>query len=261
MGRVDKNIGFRRNIYREWMDAAAAFCTETDDASDLRARLDPIVAVQVPSRANRRMALDILINIWVKSGVSHPALRGEAVALYAGSEKPADRLWLHYGMASLAYPFFRLGAITIGQLSRHTEVITAKEVKARMVAEMGQLGALENAADRILFTLRNWGILAETDRRYAYRPLRRSLGASSPALEEWMLAAALTAHPAEELPFEDLVRLPELFPFRFAIGVDQLRRSRRFGVHRQGAGWDMVSVTREGSRIAASKPNRLPLGE
>jgi hypothetical protein len=33
-----------------------------------------------------------------------------------------------------------------------------------------------------------------------------------------------------------------LFPFRFALGVDQIRKSERFEVHRQGAGWDMVRV-------------------
>ncbi|NTV11870.1 MAG: glycine cleavage system aminomethyltransferase GcvT, partial [Zoogloea sp.] len=86
---------------------------------------------------------------------------------------------------------------------------------------------------RVIFTLRNWGILAETDQRYVYRPLRRTLDTAFPALEEWMLAAVLTAHPAEELPFDDLVRLPELFPFRFTIGVDQIRKSARFEVHRQ----------------------------
>jgi len=237
---MNKNIGFRRNIYRVWMDAAAALCIQTDNLSELRARLDPIVAVQVPSRENRRMALDILINIWGKSAASHPVLRTDALKLYAGTENAADRLWLHYGMTLLTYPFFRLGAITIGQISRHAEIITPKEVKARMIAELGQLGALEKATERIIFTLRNWGILVETGQRYAYQPMRRALTATSPALEEWMLAVALTAHPAEELPFDDLVRLPELFPFRFTIGVDQIRKSARFEVHRQGAGWDMV---------------------
>jgi hypothetical protein len=128
---VNKNIGFRRNVYREWMDAAASICLETDDLADLRARLDPIVAVQVPSTENRRMALDILINIWGKSAASHPLLRSEALGSYSESESAADRLWLHYGMTLLTYPFFRLGAVTIGQLSRHAEVITPKDVNAR----------------------------------------------------------------------------------------------------------------------------------
>jgi len=38
-----------------------------------------------------------------------------------------------------------------------------------------------------------------------------------------MLACALHAHRAQELPFADLLRLPGLSPFRFTLGVDQLR--------------------------------------
>ena len=57
-----------------------------------------------------------------------------------------------------------------------------------------------------------------------------------------MLQAALAAHPAQDLPFADLVRLPELFPFRFTLSVDDLRQTERFEVHRQGMGWDMVRL-------------------
>ena len=70
---MDKNIGFRRNIYLSWMDAAAAYCIETPDPVELRARLDPVVAQQISSPENRRMAIDILINIWAKSADAHRA--------------------------------------------------------------------------------------------------------------------------------------------------------------------------------------------
>lgn len=239
---MDKNIGFRRNIYLNWMDAAAAYCIETPDPVELRARLDPVVAQQISSPENRRMAIDILINIWAKSADAHRALHAEAISLFTAASTIIDRLWLHYGMTLLVYDFFRLGTMTIGQLSRYQETITPKEVKQKLIAELGQLGSLDNAADRILFSLRNWGILAETEKRHVYRPLRGHFAASDRSLEEWLLAVALTAHPAGELPFADLVRLPELFPFRFTISTDLLRRSARFEVHRQGSGWDMVSL-------------------
>ena len=39
-----------------------------------------------------------------------------------------------------------------------------------------------------------------------------------------------------------LARLPELFPFRVTLTVDDVRRSPRFEVHRQGSGWEMVGL-------------------
>ncbi len=222
------------------MDAAAAYWVETPEPAALRARLDPVVAQQISSPKTRRIALDILVNIWGKSAQTHSALHADGAALFASSSTVNDRLWLHYGMTLLVYDFFRSSVLVIGQLSRYQETITPREVKHKLISQLGQLGSVDKAAERVIFSLRDWGILVATEQRYVYRPLRGHFPASNPALEEWLLAAALTAHAAGELPFADLVRLPELFPFRFSVSVDQLRQSERFEVHRQGSGWDMV---------------------
>ena len=127
-------------------------------------------------------------------------------------------------------------------MGRHEDRLTPAMIKQRLVSGRGQLGSLEKAVERILFSLRNWGMLDETDQRYAYAPKRQAFPSSSTDLEAWLLACVLRAHPAEELPFADLLRLPELCPFRFTLSVDHLRAHSRFIVQRQGAGWDMVRL-------------------
>ncbi len=237
---MDKGIGFNRKIFLPWLDAAAAFCAETDDPAKIRARLEPVVEQRIASAANRRKAIDILINIWVKSAEIDAILRDEAVAIFQATPIIGDRIWLHYGLTLLYYPFFREVTAAIGQLARYEDHITPAMVKQRMISGRGQLGSLEKAVERIMFSLRNWGILTASDQRYAYAPQRQTFPASSNDLETWLLACALRAHPAEELPFADLLHLPELFPFRFTLTVDHLRAHPWFIVQRQGAGWDMV---------------------
>lgn len=239
---MNKNIGFRRNIFLDWLDAAAAFRVESCQLDKMRAHLDPIVGLRIESSANRRMALEILINIWGRSATGHPTLHAQALDLYRSAASAQDRLWLHYGMTLLAYPFFRQGVVVIGQLSRFNDTVAPKDVKKRMIAEFGNLGALEKATERILFSLRSWGILLETETVGVSAPVRRHFAASTGTLEEWLLAATLTAHPAEEIPFADLLRLPELFPFCWTISLDVLRQSPWFEVQRQGSGWDMVRL-------------------
>ncbi len=239
---MDKNIGFRRNIHLTWLDATAAMCVETSDPAELRHRLDPLVAEKIASRENRRMAIDILLNIWLNSGDRYPQLRAEALELFANAEVTSDRLWLHYGLTLLYYDFFRLGVAAIGRLSRYSDEVTATDLKKQLYAELGQLGAINKAAERIIFSLRDWGVLVETTRHNVYAPRHHGLITDRRALEQWLLAAALSASPVEELPFADLVRLPELFPFRFHINVDELRMVSRFEIHRQGLGWDMVRL-------------------
>jgi hypothetical protein len=187
------------------------------------------------------MAIDILLNIWVKTAKSHPKLHTDAVSLFSHSQLASDRIWLHYGLTLLSYDFFRLATRSIGKILRYQEVCTPKEIKRRMFAEIGQLGAIEKATERVIFSLRDWGILENSGKRFVYNAAPRIQTANF-SLEQWMLQIALETQPAEEVPFADLVRLPELFPFHFAIGIDDLRQTERFEVQRQGMGWDMVRL-------------------
>ena len=56
---MNKGIGFNRNIFLPWLDAAAAFCAETDDPAEIRARLEPVLSQRISSAVNRRIAIDI----------------------------------------------------------------------------------------------------------------------------------------------------------------------------------------------------------
>ena len=243
---MGKGIGFNRNIFLPWLDAAAAFCAETGDPAEIRARLEPVLSQDVKGVDARRKTIDILINVWLKSRDLAPDLRAQAVNWFQSTLVVDDRLWLHYGLTLLYYPFFRDCAAAIGQFSRYASrregTITNRMLKQRLASERGHLGSLDRAVERVVASLRNWGMLTETDQRYTYAPQRQAFPASSTDLEAWLLACALLAHPAEELPFADLLHLPELFPFRFTLTVHHLRTHPRFAVQRQGAGWDMVRV-------------------
>ena len=240
MDRAVKNVGFKRNIRLAWLDAAAEAVIEGNDPAEVRARLDPVVGEEIASSENRRKAIDILVNVWLKTGPLAPGLHAEAVARFGAISHPADRLWLHYGLTLLYYPFFRDAVAAIGQLVRFGDAVTGAMVKGRLVAERGQIGSLDKAAERVIFSLRDWGILVPAEQRSAYRPADPALVASESSLEAWLLACALRAHPAHELPAADLLRLPELFPFRFTLATDALRRSPHLEVQRQGSGWDTV---------------------
>jgi len=248
---VNKNIGFNRNIRLAWLDAAMAVCNGPDDPAVVRAKLEPIVGAEIASAENRRKAIDILVNIWCKSGDCAPQLRAGALALSPAHAAATGRLWLHYGLTLLAYPFFRDTAVAVGQLARLYGVATPSMVKQRLVSERGQIGSLDKAVERVLFSLRDWGLLVAAPPRNSFQPPAERIASGDPTLEVWLLACALTAHPAGELPASELTRLPELFPFRFGVTVDDLRRSPVLAVQRQGVRLDMV-------RLAAEQLDKRP---
>lgn len=239
---MDKGIGYNRTIRLLWLNATAAFCAEGDDPPEVRARLEPVVAQELEGTEARRKTIDVLIGIWLKSRAVVPELHAWAIEWFRDTQEPGDRLWLHYGLTLSFYSFFRECVATIGQFSRYEDAITNRMVKQRLASGRGHLGSLDRSAERIVASLRDWGILVQSERRYAYRPERQVFSASSVDLEAWLLACAVSAHPAEELPFADLLHLPELFPFRFTLALGHLREHPWFVVQRQGSGWDMVRV-------------------
>jgi hypothetical protein len=144
-------------------------------------------------------------------------------------------------MTLVCYPFFRKCVAAIGQVSRTEELITRKMIKDRIAGDYGHLGGLDRSVERIMASLTNWGALAKTDQKQNYRiQLRRFL--SGEKLQSWLLICALYAHPSEGIPFDDLIHLPELYPFNLTMGVDKLRRDARFEVQRQGGGLEMVRI-------------------
>lgn len=237
---MDKGIGFDRNIKLEWLDVAAAYSAQSDDLDHIRERVAEVVAMDRTGSEATRKSVDILVNIWFKSRESTPLLREQALTLFQTTHTPTDRLWLHYGLTMLYYDFFRQCVTSIGQLSRLEETVTSRMVINRMIAEFGQLGTLERAVQRVVASLRDWDILADSDKRYHYRPCVNAFTASSDELESWLLRCALTAQPVEEMPLPDLLNLPALFPFRFTLTANELRRMDEFDVQRQGLGMDMV---------------------
>ena len=236
---MEKGIGFNRNILLEWLNATAAIMAETDDLEVVRQRLAVIIEQVIDSPTNIRKTSAILLNIWSPEDESLHKLRVEGLTLFQ-SVTPAERVWLHYGMSMAVYPFFFQAVTAVGQLSRFEDTIKPLALRQKLFAELGELGSIKKAADRVVYSLRDWGILTDAEVRNEYVPQYRAFATENPALESWLLSAALKAHPADELPFADLLQLPALFPFKFSVTVYDLRQSGGFEVQRQGLGLDMV---------------------
>jgi hypothetical protein len=145
-------------------------------------------------------------------------------------------LWFDSGLLSL------LQAVHShhGQIARVRETFTRQMAKDRLAVEIGHFGDLNRSAERLMASLVDWNILIQQNKnenRLVVPPLR----IEQSGVQSWLLACALFSHPANELPVNDLINLPELFPFRLTIKLDGLRRNNLFIIQRQG-GWEMVRL-------------------
>lgn len=237
---MNKGIGFSRTITLDWLDATATLCLDQVEYSEMREKLRVVVANRLTGKDAQRKTIDVLTAIWVRTDAEFSPMRDRALQLFRSASSASDRLWLHYGMTLAAYPFFRSCAAAIGQTGRLEDAITRQMIKDRIAAEKGHLGALDRSVERVMASLTEWALLVTAEKKNVYRLQINTCSASSVEREVWLLACALYAHPSTQLPFPDLLRLAELFPFRFTVTTDHLRNSSLFDIDLQGGGLEMV---------------------
>ncbi len=88
-------------------------------------------------------------------------MRDRAVALLpriSGQE----RIWLHWGMTALAYPFFRDTAEVVGRLLALQDDFTTAQVQGRMLTTWGDRATSKEAAQKLITTLVDWEVLRST---------------------------------------------------------------------------------------------------
>lgn len=240
---MGKGIGFNQNIRLAWMEAVAEHRARGDSLQETRERLDEILTGTLRSALQRRKCIGILVTIWFHNEKRFPDLYKEALGRFGWPSSKQEHIWLHYGLTLLAYPYFREVAHIAGRLAYRGEVISIANVRKQVLAARGNLAAAGDCVSRVLYALWDWGLLERSSgRRDEYIARVGALATEDISLQTWLLTCALQAHPADALPLWDLLRLPEVFPFRFTVGSDALRHSAYLSVERQGGSWDAVRL-------------------
>jgi hypothetical protein len=253
-----KVVGIDRKIKRAWLDAALDRLAQTTDPADLRTFLDRHLKSELPGDRSRSNTTGIILRIWSGIPPERGPLRDRAMALLpriSGQE----RIWLHWGMTALAYPFFRDTAEVVGRLLALQDDFTTANVQGRMLTNWGDRATSKEAAQKLITMLVDWEVLRSTKKKGHFL-LARKMTASLPDLQLWLLEALLGASAADEIEAQQLLRLPESFPFTLTVGVADLRSYEGFNIHRQGLDMDMVALRKVRSE-PPPKPEKKPKAE
>ena len=229
---------------------------QTTDPEELRRFMDERLAEELPGAASRAKSVGISLKIWSGIPANRVPLRDRAVALLP-KISGQERVWLHWGMTSLAYPFFRDTAEVVGRLLTLQDDFTTAQVQERLLKKWGDRATTKEAAQKLLNTLVDWEVLRSTKTKGHFLLVARMSSPSTP-LQLWLLESLLSASSAEEVEAQQLLRLPEMFPFTLSIGLSDLRRHEGFHLHRQGLDMDMVSVRPVKIETPAKPPKKKP---
>jgi len=231
---VRNYLGFDRKLKLKWMDAAAELASQPP--AEAKATLEAFLSTDVKGKDARRKANDALRRLWVTC--ERNRLTAEAQRLFRNAT-PDGRVALHYGMSLMAAPFFRDAVHFIGRLIRLQGKVGVAAVRTRIYERWGERSTLNSVTARVFASLEDWGILKSLGRgNYE----ANELVITEAPLGSWLLAAALHAHQSKRLPPDELVALPELFPFEIDNGSQLVRAGQYFALHRQGLDRTYVHV-------------------
>jgi hypothetical protein len=142
----------------------------------------------------------------------------------------------------VAYPFFTMVAESTGRLLRLQGTVVQAQVLRRVWDQIGQRETVTRAAQRVLRSFGDWGVLDYIEEPGIYKagPLRII---RNPDLAVWLMEASLHAIGQKYVPLHLLRTNPSLFPF-FLEGVSTgfIGTQGRLEVLRQGLDEELVGI-------------------
>lgn len=239
-------VGYNRTVKLSWLEYTARLAMDGRNEEDIEKALQELLKDQLSvgshaKRGSREKTITILLKTWVRVPEELRALRDEGLQLLR-QEPRAQHLAIHWGMTMAAYPFWRIVAETAGRLVRLQGSVTAAQVQRRVRERLGERETVSRSARYVLRAFVEWGALAETGEKGAYR-LRTAHKIANPRLLTWLIESLLHSTEEHVKDFAALLEAPALFPFQLLrLRPDQLSHHSRLEIVRQGIDRDAVML-------------------
>ncbi len=247
MNNRQKQIGIDRLIRLKWLECTSNLVLAGNDKNAVKDELDQLLTPAFHSsssskRGSLSKTLTILLKTWLQVHRDIHSLRETGLELLQ-SVKKTDRLAIHWGMIMAAYPFWGAVAGQTGRLLRLQEKVAASQIQRRLREQYGERETVSRAAQRIIQSFADWGVLKGTEEKGIYSQ-GFTYSIDDLRLISWLIETSLHARFNGSAPIKELLDSTSLFPFSLAhISAEHLvSSSSRLDLLRHGLDEDLVML-------------------
>jgi hypothetical protein len=236
-------VGFDRRLNLEWLDAAAGQVAAGASPPALRAYLSRMLEGEVNGSSPRGASaktVTVLVRVWSQVPLRTKPLRDRALDVLPHLT-PDERLAAHWALVVAAYPFFTDVAGIAGRLLALQGEFTLVQLTQRIASAWGERTTTARAAQRVVRSMVQWGVLADTPSKGVYE-IGGHPRVVTPDVAEILIEALLLDAGDVPMALPQLLNHPALFPFQLTVTVGHLRRAPRLDVQRQGLDVDVVAL-------------------
>ncbi|GAB6080687.1 hypothetical protein [Hydrogenophilus hirschii] len=212
-------IGLDRIVRLKWLEYAAALVLAGMETPAVKTALiaelqSAFQSAHTAARGSLDKTVTILMRIWVRPPHELRPLQREGLNFLVQLPREC-RVAVHWGMTMAVYPFWGAVAAHAGRLLRLQGTAAASQVQRRLREQYGERETVSRAAQRLLRSFVDWGVLVESDEQGLYRPAS-TVAVDQTALIAWLTEAYLRAQAMKGQALSVVLGSPSFFPFSFA---------------------------------------------
>jgi len=232
-------VGFDRFIDIEWCEFALDLAAHPSmRKQDQIVKLKTYLSNFIDGHDGIRKTANVLTRLWLDTDMILSELKKEAIQIHKKGNS-VDNVALHWGMSLAVFPLFKDTAVQVGRLCSIQQYFKRNEIHSRLLENYGNVGTLPRSVDRILQSMINWHILERVDiKKYACK----SLTIADAEIEKWLIEVTINSSFHKRILFNDLFRLPELYPYRLNGEIRSLiSQSKYIHLERDGNNLEYLS--------------------
>ena len=219
-----KAVGVDQKIQLEHLDSTANLLRIHSNLNEIYPELNGKLLTSIKGDKSRKNAITMLMKTWGLVDESIKDIHSSLINEYPYFTQE-EKLFVHYCLTCIAYPFFRTQMTYIGKQLKMADVVYSKTVTAEMKNLYGDRRRVEVATGAVFSSVKDWELITIC-KPGSYEKNAIKLQISNPLILTLMLETIMHYLDTTSISTEFMNNSAIFFPFDYHVSIGDLDKKR-----------------------------------